>query len=99
MRVLIITLLLGFLVPAATAQQIAGYTQMINDGQHGTQIEYLDDGGKAFLWYPGNSNVLEGQWKREGQDICFAYGETLSIQSPGTRGVAGNACHSASTGG
>ena len=86
MRVLIITLLLGFLVPAATAQQIAGYTQIINDGQHGTQIEYLDDGGKAFLWYPGNSNVLEGQWKREGQDIYFAYGENTFNPVTGHQG-------------
>lgn len=60
-RALIFTLLLILPVPAALAQQLAGYTQMINDGRHGTQIEYLTEGGKAFLWYPDNSNILEGR--------------------------------------
>lgn len=86
MRAIVFTLLLIFLVPSAAAQQLAGYTQMINDGQHGTQIEYLDDGGKAFLWYPGNSNVLKGRWKRDGQDICFAYGENTFNPVTGHRG-------------
>jgi hypothetical protein len=86
MRALVFTLLLLLPFPVATAQQLPGYTQMINDGRHGTQIEYLTEGGKAFLWYPGNSNVLEGRWKREGQDICFAYGENTFNPVTGHQG-------------
>ena len=86
MRLLLVASLLILLIPAAVAQQLPGYTQMINDGQHGTQIEYLTEGGKAFLWYPGNSNILEGRWKREGQDICFAYGENTFNPVTGHQG-------------
>jgi len=32
---------------------------------HGTQIEYLSRDGKLYLWYPGNSIVLTGEWRTE----------------------------------
>lgn len=86
MRVLFLALLLFAAPVVATAQQLAGYTQMINDGQHGTQIEYLADGGKAYLWYPGNRVILDGRWKREGRDICFAYGENTYNPVTGHQG-------------
>lgn len=74
MRAIVISMLLLLSVPAAIAQQLGGFTNLTYESQHGTQIEYLADGGKAFLWYPGNRSVLEGRWKREGARMCFAYG-------------------------
>lgn len=45
---------------------------------HGAQIEYLAADGKTFLWYPGNSRPVQGEWKIQealfGPDICFRYG-------------------------
>ena len=74
MRTFMFAALLIFVTSAVSAQQLGGYTQMMRDGHHGTQIEYLSENGKASLWYPGNSSIVEGRWKREGADICFAYG-------------------------
>lgn len=75
------------LAPAAAwAQQIGGYTNMSVDSQHGTQIEYLSPGGKTFLWYPGNTVILPGRWKREGQNICFSYGANTYNPATGQRG-------------
>ncbi len=30
---------------------------------HGTQIEYIDTDGRAYLWYPGNSHPVPSLWK------------------------------------
>jgi hypothetical protein len=68
------------------AQDVGGYTQMTYESQHGMQIEYLSEGGKAFLWYPGNRSILEGRWKREGREICFAYGQNTFNPVTGHRG-------------
>lgn len=70
----------------AHAEQVGGYTNLTHDSGHGTQIEYLSRGGKAFLWYPGNSVILEGRWKEQGADICFAYGENTYNPVTGTAG-------------
>lgn len=46
---------------------------------HGTQIEYLSESGKAYLWYPGNTRAVRSDWKLEpGRQnkryhICFKY--------------------------
>jgi hypothetical protein len=56
----------------------------------GTQIEYLGADGKAYLWYPGNPNLMVGEWKTgtvplirnnngvenrsEMPTLCFRYG-------------------------
>ena len=49
------------------------------DEFHGTQIEYLGAAGVTYLWYPGNTLALRGQWRVEdikggGTAICFRYG-------------------------
>ena len=59
---------------------IIGKTNMTSDPGHGTQVEYLQAGGGAFLWYPGNKVVLPGHWKMvagtsaQPAQICFRYG-------------------------
>lgn len=73
------------MAPAA-AQTVGGYTNMSRDTAHGTQIEYLSTRGEAFLWYPGNSVILQGRWKRDGSDICFAYGGNTYNPATGQRG-------------
>lgn len=44
---------------------------------HGTQIEYLGEGGKGCLWYPGNKVVVPARWMIAGGEdpnaICFMY--------------------------
>jgi len=48
------------------------HTYLFYGGGHGFQIEYYTENG-AFLWYPGNDVVLPGQWRVEGEKICFRY--------------------------
>ncbi|WP_240231574.1 hypothetical protein [Devosia lacusdianchii] len=87
MRTLVFYLLLTlFVVPLAHAEQLGGYTNMTWDAGHGTQVEYLSTRGKAYLWYPGNAVILEGRWKREGTNICFAYGENTYNPVTGNQG-------------
>jgi len=46
---------------------------------HGTQIEYFDESGRAFLWYPGNSRAVPSSWNLRRSEsnmryqICFLY--------------------------
>ena len=58
----------------AAAQDLGGVTNMSRSPGHGTQVEYVAEGGKTYLWYPGNTNILKGQWKVEDGNMCFAYG-------------------------
>jgi hypothetical protein len=70
--------------PDATRASYADRTHMTFDSGHGTQVEYLRPDGSAFLWYPGNSAIVPGQWKVETREnpptarvavrICFKYG-------------------------
>ena len=32
---------------------------------HGNQIEFLSSDGKSYLWYPGNTHIVQGEWKLE----------------------------------
>ncbi|MEL6599768.1 MAG: hypothetical protein AAFR40_09600 [Pseudomonadota bacterium] len=47
---------------------------------HGNQIEYLSPDGKAFLWYPGNVELVIGDWRTEQLPderrarMCYRYG-------------------------
>jgi len=52
------------------AQLISRYrnkTQIYFGPRYGTQIEYTSDDGKAYLWFPGNRNILNGEWKKKSQ--------------------------------
>lgn len=49
---------------------------------HGNQVWYLSPNGKAFLWYPGNSSVLKGEWKVGIAGVTTAdTGVTVSLPS------------------
>jgi len=60
------------------------------DDFHGTQVAYLSDDGREWLWYPGNQSALLGYWKTQTlggkKQICFRYPN--SSVNPAT-GVAG----------
>ena len=87
MRILAIVFWLVLALPGVAASlQIGGYTNMSVDGGHGTQVEYLTTGGRSYLWYPGNRIILEGRWKRQGSDICFAYSANSYNPVTGARG-------------
>ncbi|WP_437320808.1 hypothetical protein [Sorangium sp. So ce385] len=51
-------------------------TVLYYDPSHGNQIEYTGPDGRAFLWYPTNRSPLPGDWRIDGQRICFQYGES-----------------------
>ncbi len=56
----------------------AGNTVMSYNKPYGTQVEYFFPNGKTFLWYPGNRDVVRGEWKvNKGKDgfpqTCFRY--------------------------
>lgn len=88
MRLPVVALLLALLTaPAVAGPQIGGYTNMSYDAGHGTQVEYLSPGGGAWLWYPGNSTIVPGKWKRSGANICFAY--TANSHNPVTGHAGG----------
>ena len=83
---LLVTLAFALFVPAAFAQQLGDYTHLSVSPDHGTQVEYLSSNGKTFLWYPGNRTILAGQWKRDGDNVCFAYVGNTYNPSTGHRG-------------
>jgi len=41
----------------------------------------------VYLWYPGNSIVLKGHWKRQGTGICFEHGANTYNPVTGVQGV------------
>lgn len=89
MRSLGLALFAILLTPVlAFAQELGGYTYMWRGPGHGTQVEYMSADGETFLWYPGNSVILPGHWKREGSDICFSYGPNTYNPVTGTKGGA-----------
>ncbi|MEM7506330.1 MAG: hypothetical protein AAF415_06260 [Pseudomonadota bacterium] len=45
------------------AQRISGRTSITNSRQHGPQVEYATKDGRVFLWYPGNEQIVPGEWK------------------------------------
>lgn len=59
-------------------------------GAHGWLAEYSTADGRTFLWYPGNTRVIEGRWKVETKpatlggrafdivEICFLYPGTYN---------------------
>jgi hypothetical protein len=56
----------------------------------GTQIEFLADEGRSYLWFPGNRGLVPGQWvvRRwyEKYEICFRYGSDTRNAITGERG-------------
>jgi len=42
----------------------SGYTYLSFSKAHGFQVNYLGSGGKAWLWYPGNTAGVPEEWKR-----------------------------------
>ncbi len=64
--------------PVYTAAEIADLyadkTRLSYGPRHGNQVEYTGPGGKAILWYPGQDQVVVGEWKvPEGKYVCFHY--------------------------
>lgn len=51
----------------------AGMTYATHDPFHGVQVEYFAPGGRAHLWYPGNTRTVTGEWAVRGNDLCFRY--------------------------
>lgn len=76
---------------AGLRKRYSGATTLDYSEQHGTQVEYMAADGRAYLWYPGNSRVVVGQWKtqtaRNGAgEICFRFGTNTYNPVTKTRG-------------
>lgn len=63
-------------------------TRMTRMMIHGTQVSYSRPDGAIFLWYPGNSVVLQGQWEARPGSICFRYGTNTYNPATKVRGGA-----------
>lgn len=63
-----------------------------NQNQHGTQYEYHSEGGRVFLWYPGNRSIVHGSWRIESSstgrnpNLCYRYGAGSFNPVTGQRG-------------
>ncbi len=61
---------------AEIAALYADKTRISYGPLHGNQVEYTTASGKAHLWYPGQDQVIVGDWKvPEGKYVCFYYPE------------------------
>lgn len=63
-----------------------GKTVLFFDEAHGNQVEFYDQDGHCFLWYPGNRKAVPGRWVVNGQDICFQYGKNTYNPVTGAKG-------------
>ena len=63
-----------------------GKTVLFFDEAHGNQVEFYDQDGRAFLWYPGNAKVVPGFWEIQDEKICFLYGPDNLNPVTGKRG-------------
>lgn len=61
----------------------ANATYLSYSKQHGMQIVYLAEDGGAYLWYPGNIHVVNGEWEVVLDEICYRYG--ANTYNPVTR--------------
>jgi hypothetical protein len=86
-RLILAAALLLAAVSAVSAASLANKTQQSYSPGHSMQIEYLAADGASWLWYPGNTKVLAGEWKAEGSDLCFRYGK--NTYNPVTRQKGG----------
>ncbi|MBF9032147.1 hypothetical protein HKCCE3408_17240 [Rhodobacterales bacterium HKCCE3408] len=83
--------------PAAVYDLLCGRTAQFYSPGIGTQIEYTAPDGRAFLWFPGQDDVILGTWE-VGQmtdgvaELCYVYepgsftgedGETFCFTYPG----------------
>lgn len=61
------------------------------DSFHGTQLEYHDAKGGAWLVYPGNKTVLPSEWKVELVEgklsLCYRYFSNGKNPATGVRGI------------
>ena len=56
------------------ANLYADKTRISYGPRHGNQVEYTSPDGKAHLWYPGQDQVVVGEWKvPDGKYVCFYY--------------------------
>ena len=82
------TILYFAAVVSTSAAPLADHTQQSFMPGHGQQIEYLAADGTTWLWYPGNTKIVPGDWKVEQGDICFRYGR--NTYNPVTRRRGGD---------
>jgi hypothetical protein len=61
------------IVAVAPAYPQADVTYASSDFFHGLQVEYFSPDGKVYLWYPGNSRSVVGEWTAEKNELCFRY--------------------------
>ena len=73
-------------------RQLLTDTTLISwDNVHGTQLEYHNGDGGTWLVYPGNSQVLQGEWLISNQSgkpsICYRYYTNGKNPSTGIAGI------------
>jgi hypothetical protein len=76
-RILFFCIAVFLMFSPASSQplEFSGRTLVFYGGGHGIQVEYYARNGRSYLWYPGNSRSVRGQWKNSsgGSHVCFRY--------------------------
>jgi hypothetical protein len=83
---------------AQSPRRFQNRTRVSYSRDHGTQVTFTAANGKAYLWYPGNNEVLVGDWAidlarepssfRDIGRLCFRYG--ANTYNPATGQAGGN---------
>ena len=69
----------GDALAAALNGALSDRTRVIYQDGHGIFVEYTAPGGELRMWYPGNRNLVGGQWgvqqqkKKKLANACFHY--------------------------
>lgn len=74
--------------PADTgAMQAMANLTVVSYGAHGPQVSYRSQDGRIWLWYPGNKEILAGEWKvlASGPE-CYRYGANTHNPLTGVSG-------------
>ncbi|MFY8113052.1 MAG: hypothetical protein ACOVOC_02505 [Rhabdaerophilum sp.] len=74
--------------PADTgAMQAMANLTVVTFSAHGPQVSYRAADGRIWLWYPGNKEILAGEWKvlASGPE-CYRYGENTHNPLTGVTG-------------
>lgn len=66
-----------------------GQTYLSFSKVHGYQVNYIGKGGKAWLWYPGNSRVVPELWKRDNARDALCWAHPSNTYNPVTKTKGG----------
>lgn len=64
-----------------------GMSYLSFDFSHGYQVTFYETESRSWLWYPGNSEAIPADWKKEGDKVCWRY--PTNSYNPSTKELGG----------